>query len=63
MCVVGAVEAMIPIVRRPFLRVAEHGVGGGDFCEACASGWVVTVAVWVVAEGEGVEFPEAYLVH
>lgn len=53
---VRVVEAVVPVVGRPFLRVGEHGVRGGDFGEALAGGWVGTVAVGVIAEGEGVEF-------
>jgi hypothetical protein len=59
---VGAVEAVISIVGRPFLWVGEDGVGGGDFCEAVAGGCVGAVAVGVVAEGEGVEFSKKYTV-
>jgi hypothetical protein len=58
MLVMGMVEAVILIVGRSFLCVGEHRVGGGDFCEALAGGWVGAVAVGVVAEGEGVEFSE-----
>jgi hypothetical protein len=58
MLVMGVVEAVITIVGRSLLRVGEHRVGGGDFCEALAGGWVGAVAVGVVAEGEGVEFSD-----
>jgi hypothetical protein len=57
-CVVdmAVVEAVVPVVGAAFLGVGEHRVRGGDFCEAVAGGWVGAVAVWVVAEGEVVEF-------
>ena len=53
---VGMVEAVISIVGGAFMGVGEDGVGGGDFGESLTGVGIVTVAVWVVAEGEGVEF-------
>lgn len=53
---VGVVETVVTIVGGSFLGVGEDGVGGGDLCEALAGGWVGAVAVWVVAQREGVEF-------
>lgn len=52
---VGGVEAVVAVVGCAFGGVAEDVVGGGDAGEALAGGWVGAVAVWVVAEGEGVE--------
>lgn len=53
---VRVVEAVFAVVGGSFGRVAEDVVGGGDAGEALACVWVGAVAVWVVAEGEGVEF-------
>lgn len=53
--VLGVVEAVLAVVDGAFLRVAEDVVGGGDAGEARAGGGVMAVAVWVVAEREGVE--------
>lgn len=50
-------DPVVAIVCRALCAVAEGVVGGGDLCEAGGGAGVVRVAVWVVAEGEGVEFP------
>lgn len=55
-------EAVVAIVDGAFVRVAEDVVRGGDLGEAVAGVWVGAVPVWVVFEGEGVEFPSGMLV-
>ena len=49
------VDAVVAVVRGALRGVAEDLVGGRDSGEARGGGWVGAVAVWVVAEGEGVE--------
>lgn len=50
------VEAVFAVVAGSFGGVPEDVVCGGDPGKAFAGFWVGAVAVWVVAEGEGVEF-------
>lgn len=47
---------MFAVVGGAFGVVAEDVVGGGDAGEVRGGLWVVAIVVWVVAEGEGVEF-------
>lgn len=48
-------DAVVAVVDGAFAGVGEDLVGGGDVGEALGGIRVGAVAVWVVAEGEGVE--------
>ena len=48
-------DAVVAVVGGAFCGVAEGLVGGGDAGETGGGGGIFAVAVWVVAEGEGVE--------
>ena len=52
-------DAVVAVVGGASCGVAEGLVGGGDTGEAGGGGWVGTVTVGVVAEGEGVELSVA----
>lgn len=51
-------DAVFAIVGGAFGAVAEDVVGGGDAGEARGGFRVAGVAVWVMSEGEGVEFSD-----
>lgn len=51
------VNVVVAVVNGTLRGVAEGVVGAGDLGEAVGGAGVVAVAVWVVLEGEGVEFP------
>jgi hypothetical protein len=55
-CGVVGYDSMLAVIGGALGVVAEDVVGGGDSGEAGGGFWVVAVAVWVVAEGEGIEF-------
>ena len=58
--VMVVVDAIVAVVGGAFGVVAEDLVGGGDAGETGGGGGVFAVAVWVVAEGEGVELSIEY---
>lgn len=51
------VDVVVAVVDTAFRGVAEGVVGAGYLGESVGGAGVVAVAVWVVLEGEGVEFP------
>lgn len=53
----GPVDVVVVVVAGALCGVSEDLVGGGYGCEFAGGFWVFLVSVWVVAEGEGVEFP------
>ena len=59
--VVVVVDAVVAVVGGAFGVVAQDLVCGGDAGETGGSGGVFAVAVWVVAEGEGVELSVWYI--
>lgn len=52
----GPVDVVVAVIAGALCGVSEDLVGGGYGCEFPGGFWVLLVSVWVVAEGEGVEF-------